>query len=81
VFGLGIKQGLYCVGCCWALMLVMFAVGVMNIVWMAGLGIVMTAEKIGGGRWLTSIVGATLIAGGIILAVGGLLGDWLARPF
>ena len=47
VFRLGVKQGFYCVGCCWAMMLVMFAVGVMNVVWMAGLGIVMTIEKIG----------------------------------
>ena len=38
VFRLGVKQGLYCLGCCWAMMLVMFAVGVMNVVWMAALG-------------------------------------------
>ena len=36
VFRLGVKQGLYCLGCCWAMMLVMFAVGVMNVIWMAG---------------------------------------------
>ena len=47
VFRLGVKQGLYCLGCCWAMMLVMFAVGVMNVIWMAALGIVMTFEKIG----------------------------------
>ena len=38
VFRLGVKQGLYCLGCCWAMMLVMFAVGVMNVIWMAALG-------------------------------------------
>ena len=37
-------------GCCWAMMLVMFAAGVMNVVWMAALGIVMTAEKLGTGK-------------------------------
>ena len=46
VFGLGIQQGLVCLGCCWALMLVMFAVGLMNLVWMALLGILMLLEKI-----------------------------------
>ena len=45
VFRLGLRQGLYCLGCCWALMLVMFAVGAMNVVWMAALGVVMTIEK------------------------------------
>ena len=47
VFRLGLRQGLYCLGCCWAMMLLMFAVGVMNVVWMAALGIVMTIEKLG----------------------------------
>ena len=36
VFRLGLQQGLYCLGCCWAMMLLMFAVGVMNVLWMAG---------------------------------------------
>lgn len=45
VLRLGLRQGLYCVGCCAAMMLLMFAVGVMNVVWMALLGIVMTIEK------------------------------------
>ena len=38
-------KGCYCLGCCWAMMLLMFAVGVMNVVWMAALGVVMTIEK------------------------------------
>ena len=50
VFRLGVQQGLYCLGCCWAMMLVMFAVGVMNVIWMAALGMVMTIEKIGTGQ-------------------------------
>ena len=47
MFRLGLRQGLYCLGCCWAMMLLMFAVGVMNVVWMAVLGVVMAIEKIG----------------------------------
>src|SRR4029077_18941752 len=43
---LGARQCLYCLGCCWATMMVMFAVGVMNVLWMAVLGAIMTAEKL-----------------------------------
>jgi predicted metal-binding membrane protein len=45
VFRLGLRQGLWCLGCCWATMLIMLAAGAMNVVWMALLGIVMTVEK------------------------------------
>jgi predicted metal-binding membrane protein len=69
VFRLGIRQGLYCLGCCWAMMLVMFAVGVMNIVWMAGLAAVMTIEKLQTGRRFAHAVGVALIAVGTGVAV------------
>ena len=46
VFRLGLRQGLLCLGCCWAMMLLMFAVGAMNVVWMAALGVLMTIEKL-----------------------------------
>ena len=45
VFRLGFRQGIFCVACCWALMLVMFAVGLMNVIWMAALAVVMALEK------------------------------------
>jgi predicted metal-binding membrane protein len=64
VFRLGFKQGLYCLGCCWAMMLVMFAVGVMNVVWMAALGLIMTLEKVAGGRRLSYVTGVALLAMG-----------------
>jgi len=76
VFRLGVKQGLYCFGCCWAMMLVMFAVGVMNVLWMAGLGVVMTLEKIGAGRRLTYAVGVTLIAGGVAFIISAFAAHW-----
>ena len=44
-FRLGARHGASCVGCCWALMLVMFAVGVANLVWMAALTALMVHEK------------------------------------
>jgi predicted metal-binding membrane protein len=65
VFKLGVRQGLFCLGCCWAMMLVMFAVGIMNVVWMAALGIVMTMEKIGTGKRFSYAVGVGSIAIGI----------------
>jgi predicted metal-binding membrane protein len=44
-FQLGARHGVFCVGCCWALMLVMFAAGVASLVWMALLTAVMVHEK------------------------------------
>ena len=72
VFRLGLKQGLWCLGCCWALMLVAFATGLINLVWMAGLGLVMMAEKLyAESRALTWGAGLIFVAGGMaVLAVG-----------
>jgi predicted metal-binding membrane protein len=78
VFRLGVRQGLYCLGCCWAMMLVMFAVGIMNVVWMAGLGIVMTLEKIGTGRRFSHGVGVALILAGIAFVASAFAAHWPA---
>ncbi len=43
---MGIEHGLYCVGCCWMLMLLLFVGGAMNLVWIAGLAILVLAEKL-----------------------------------
>ncbi len=79
VFRLGVKQGLYCLGCCWAMMLVMFAVGVMNVIWMAGLGVLMTVEKIGTGRRFTYAFGVALIVAGVAFVVTALMAHWPAH--
>jgi len=79
VFKLGLRQGLYCLGCCWAMMLVMFAVGVMNVVWMAAIGIVMTIEKIGTGRRVTYALGAGLIVIGIAFVLTAVAAHWPGR--
>jgi predicted metal-binding membrane protein len=76
VFSLGLSQGLYCLGCCWAMMLVMFAVGVMNVVWMAALGMVMSVEKIGIGNRFADAVGISLIAIGIAVVAAALMAYW-----
>ena len=69
VLQLGLRQGLHCVGCCWALMLVMFAVGVMNVVWMAALGIVMTIEKMTSTPRFSEAVGAAFVVAGAGMVV------------
>jgi predicted metal-binding membrane protein len=76
VFRLGVKQGLYCLGCCWAMMMVMFAVGVMNIVWMVVLGAVMTIEKMLIGRRFTHMVGLLLILVGIGTVFSAFVSHW-----
>ncbi|WP_082733783.1 DUF2182 domain-containing protein [Polycladidibacter hongkongensis] len=63
-FAFGVEQGIYCLGCCWALMALMFAVGVMNILWIALLGGVMALEKTVGSRRLSYIIGVVLLAWG-----------------
>ena len=80
VISLGVRQGLYCLGCCWAMMLVMFAVGVMNVGWMAGLGVVMAIEKLFAGRHLAHAIGATLITIGACIGLAAFAGYWPARP-
>jgi predicted metal-binding membrane protein len=62
---LGSRYGLYCVGCCWLLMLLSFALGVMNLVWMAALTIFMLVEKITpAGRPISRAAGVGLVAWG-----------------
>jgi predicted metal-binding membrane protein len=73
---LGLRQGLYCLGCCWATMMVMFAVGVMNVIWMACLGLVMMAEKLIETPRLGRFVGIAFLAIGAVLVVGSVLAHW-----
>ena len=59
---LGWGHGLFCLGCCWALMLLMFAAGVAQLWWMAALTAVMVYEKLGrSGARLTPFIGAALL--------------------
>ncbi len=79
VFRLGLRQGLYCLGCCWAMMLVMFAVGVMNVVWMAMLGFIMAAEKIATTTRFSRIIGVVFALIGVALIVGSVVAHWPVR--
>ena len=71
-FRLGARHGAFCVGCCWALMLVMFAVGVASLVWMAVLTAVMVHEKTRpAGRRAVPVTGVALLAAAsTVLAYG-----------
>jgi predicted metal-binding membrane protein len=68
-FALGRDHGLFCLGCCWALMLVSFAAGVANLAWMAIMTLIMVIEKTGprGDRGVVPI-GLSLIALGCLVA-------------
>lgn len=67
-FRLGRRHGLFCLGCCWALMALMFAVGVANLWWMALLTLVMVFERTrpSGGRAVV-VTGVALLAAAAIL--------------
>ena len=61
-FYIGIKHGIFCVGCCWPLMLLLFYSGVMNILWIAGLSFYILIEKyIVSGKKLNFLTGVILI--------------------
>jgi predicted metal-binding membrane protein len=65
---LGVLHGAYCVGCCWALMALLFVGGVMNLVWIAALTLLVAAEKLlPWGPQVGRTVGAVLIAGSLAI--------------
>jgi len=79
VFRLGVRQGLYCLGCCWAMMLLMFAVGVMNVIWMAALGAVMAIEKINTTTRFSRALGAVFILMGVTFIATSGAAHWPVR--
>ncbi len=62
-FEMGVRHGVYCLGCCWALMGVLFAVGVMNLVWVAVLSAFILVEKMGDSGAHVARVGGVLLVG------------------
>jgi len=62
-FRLGLDHGMFCVGCCWAIMLLMFVVGTGSVGWMLALAAVMAIEKnVSWGRRLAAPLGGALLA-------------------
>lgn len=69
-FRLGFDHGAYCVGCCWALMLLLFAAGIMNVIWIAGLAIIVLLEKFApaGAGVIVPLTSVLLIGAGLYVA-------------
>ena len=68
---LGVLHGFYCIGCCWVLMLLLFAFGVMNMAWIAGLMVFVLLEKVlPWSRVVARIIGVTVAAAGVVLIIG-----------
>jgi len=69
-FQMGIRHGLYCLGCCWMMMLLLFFGGIMNIFWIAGLTTLVLVEKIAPlGPLVSGLVGVAFIVwGGVLIA-------------
>ena len=76
-FLMGARHGGYCVGCCWMLMLVLLAVGVMSVTWMAVVSVAIAVEKLAPAGWARSASGL-LTAGLVALAFVALVKpSWL----
>jgi predicted metal-binding membrane protein len=68
-FRMGLVHGAYCVGCCWVLMLLLFAAGIMNLAWIAGLTAFVLAEKLLPFGAKLAPVTAALLAGAGLYAI------------
>ena len=67
-FRMGAHHGFFCLGCCWMLMVVLFAVGVMNLTWVIALAVIVLIEKVTPfGVALSRLLSVVMIAGGIYL--------------
>ena len=76
-FVMGLLHGFYCIGCCWALMALLFIVGVMNLPMVAMLAVAVALEKLApGGIWIARMLGGALMLGGVwtLIAATGMGG-------
>lgn len=66
--GMGLRHGLYCVGCCWALMLLLFFGGVMSLIWIGAITFFVLLEKLAPhGEWSARLGGVALTAAGLLV--------------
>lgn len=74
-FRMGMKHGAFCVGCCWALMTLLFVAGVMNLAWVAVIAAFVLVEKIvPAGPWIGRAAGVALGGVGLWMVVPAVLG-------
>lgn len=65
---MGARHGLYCLGCCWLLMALLFVAGVMNLLWVAVIAVFVLVEKtVRGGPWAGRLAGGALVVAGLIV--------------
>lgn len=76
VFRLGVRQGIYCLGCCWAMMLLMFAIGVMSVFWMATLGAIMATEKVMTTARFSRALGVLFCLLGLAIIISAVVERW-----
>ena len=68
---MGLRHGVFCLGCCWPAMLLLFVLGVMNVFWIATLAAFVLLEKIlRDTRWFSAISGGVFIGWGVALIAG-----------
>jgi predicted metal-binding membrane protein len=78
---MGVEHGAFCVGCCWGLMLALFALGVMSLFWMAIVAAVIFAEKLlPSGEKLSRAFALALVAGGVWVGVAPASVPGLVQP-
>ncbi len=78
---MGVEHGVYCLGCCWGLMLALFAVGVMSLFWMAVVAAVILVEKVAPrGRQLSLVSAVALVALGVWVAADPASVPGLVQP-
>lgn len=71
-FSMGLTHGTFCLGCCWVLMALLFAGGVMNLVWIAGLALIVLAEKVAPwGIRFGQALAIIMVGGGVWLMLQG----------
>jgi len=67
---MGIQNGIYCLGCCWMLMALLFVAGIMNLMWIALIALFVLVEKISFRvKWIPYVAGLLLIVYGVILLI------------
>jgi predicted metal-binding membrane protein len=71
-FRMGLGHGAFCVGCCWALMALLFVGGVMNLAWIAALAAFVLLEKVTRGRWFSYLSGGVLVVWGLYVLRAGI---------
>lgn len=70
---MGLRHGMYCTGCCWFLMALLFVAGVMNLLWVVTITLFVLVEKVAPhGDIMGRIAGGVLVAAGLVLLSHGL---------